>query len=187
LYPRLAINGFIGYVASDLKDLFAEQSFTAFIFPSATWNILNYGRIMNNVRTQDARFQTAALEYQQSVLSAGREVEDALVGFVQSQQQAAYLEKSVADAARLVELVVLQFQEGVVDFNRVFNAQANLVTLQDQLASTRGNIALNLIQVYKAMGGGWMHFCRGNGMPQSTEPAETPPAATAEEVLKPAP
>ena len=185
LYPRLAINGFIGYVANDLKDLFSENSFTAFVLPSAQWNILNYGRIVNNIRTQDARLQTAALQYQQTVLTAGREVEDALVAFVQSQQQAAYLEKSVADAARLVELVVLQFQEGIVDFNRVFNAQASLVTLQDQLASTRGNISLNLIRAYKAMGGGWQYFCQGNGMPNLAVVSETPPPAAAEEVPRP--
>ena len=81
LYPRLAVNGFLGYAASDLHDLFSSKSFLAFVIPSLQWNILNYGRIANNIRAQDARLETVALQYQQAVLSAGREVEDGLIAF----------------------------------------------------------------------------------------------------------
>jgi NodT family efflux transporter outer membrane factor (OMF) lipoprotein len=164
LYPRLALQGFIGYAATDFEKLFNSNSFIGLIIPSLQWNILNYGRIANNIRQQDARLQGAALQYQQTVLNAGREVEDALVGFMQSQEQAAKLEASVREADRSVELVVLQFQGGVTDFNRVFNAQSTLVAQQDQLAVARGNIDLNLIQVYRALGGGWQHFFRGHGL-----------------------
>ncbi|HWB00076.1 MAG TPA: TolC family protein [Pirellulales bacterium] len=161
-YPRLAINGFIGYAARDLSDLFESRSFLSFVIPTLQWNVLNYGRILNNVRIEDARLQGAVLEYQQTVLTAGREVEDALIGFVQSQQQAAKLAASVEESQRFVELVIMQFDAGVTDFNRVFNAQSTLVTLQDQLATSRGNIALNLIQAYRAMGGGWESFAAGS-------------------------
>jgi hypothetical protein len=99
------------------------------------------------------------------VLKAGGEVEDALVGFLKAQQQAALLEQSVRDAERSVELVLIQFKGGVVDFNRVYNTQSTLVTQQDQLAVARGEIALNLIRLYKALGGGWQHFFAGNGLP----------------------
>ena len=174
LYPRLALNGFIGYAADDLDNLFRPSSFTAVYFPTLQWNILNYGRIANRIRGQDARLQGAALQYQQTVLKAGAEVEDALVGFLQSQFQASSLERSVAESERFVQLVTIQFREGVTDFNRVFNAQSSLVTYQDQLATTRGNIALNLIQVYRSMGGGWVCFCEGRGMPH--EPQLNPPA-----------
>jgi outer membrane protein TolC len=158
----LAINGFIGYAARDLSDLFESRSFLSFVIPTLQWNVLNYGRILNNVRIEDARLQGAVLEYQQTVLTAGREVEDALIGFVQSQQQAAKLAASVEESQRFVELVIMQFDAGVTDFNRVFNAQSTLVTLQDQLATSRGNIALNLIQAYRAMGGGWESFAAGS-------------------------
>jgi NodT family efflux transporter outer membrane factor (OMF) lipoprotein len=185
LYPRLALNGFIGYAASDFKDLFNSKSFIGFIIPSLQWNILNYGRIASNIRVQDARLQGAAIQYQQTVLTAGREVEDALINFLQTQQQAAYLERSVEEADQAVELVVLQFKGGVTDFNRVFNTQSTLVTLQDQLAATRGNIALSMIQVYRAMGGGWQHFAAGRGMPQATSVEQALPAENAAEVLPP--
>lgn len=188
LYPRLALNGFLGYAAEDFKDLFASKSFLGFIVPTLQWNILNYGRIANNVRMQDARLQGAALQYQQTVLNAGREVEDALVGFLQTQQQAERLEASVREAERSVELVMLQFQGGVTDFNRVFNTQASLVTLQDQLASTRGNIALNLIQVYRALGGGWQRFVYNTESVAHAPPAEViPPRGPAAEEIAPPP
>ncbi len=175
LYPQLGVSGFIGYAASDLKNLFAANSATTFILPSFQWNILNYGRITNNVRVQDARFDRAVLQYQQAVLAAGREVEDALVGFIQSQQQAARLEESVREADRSVQLVIIQFEGGVTDFNRVYNTQGLLVTQQDQLASTRGNIALNLIQVFRALGGGWQYFAQGHADAAIIGREEIPP------------
>ena len=60
----------------------------------------------------------------------------------------------------------MQFEGGLVDFNRVFNTQTTLLNAQDQLATTRGNIDLQLIQVYKALGGGWVCFLDGCGMPR---------------------
>jgi NodT family efflux transporter outer membrane factor (OMF) lipoprotein len=165
LYPQLSINAFVGFVGNDFRELFESKSYTGLIFPSLTWKILNYGRITNNIKLQDAKLDEAVYQYQQSVLNAGREAEDALVGFLQAQQQAAQLENAVRDAQRSVELVTLQFEGGVTDFNRVFNTQTTLVNLQDQLAVTRGNIALNLIQLYKALGGSWLCFCDNEGFP----------------------
>ncbi len=154
-YPRFGVSGFIGYTADDIRLLLESKSFTAYVMPSFQWKILNYGRIVNNVRLQDARLEEKTCQYQQKVLGAGREVEDALVGFVQSQVQTRSLEKSTRAAENSVELVLAQYREGLVDFNRVFTTQSQLVAQHDQLATARGNIALNLIAVYRALGGGW--------------------------------
>jgi outer membrane protein TolC len=165
LYPRLAVNGFIGYAAQDFNGLFDARNLTAFILPTLQWKILNYGRVVNNIRVQDALFENAVLQYQQTVLRAGREVEDALVQFVQAQRQARYLQQSVAESRRALEIVQEQFKGGTADFNRVYTIQTQVVDQQDQLAAVQGNIALYLIQVYKALGGGWEYFCQGYGMP----------------------
>ena len=75
-YPQFGeISGFIGDAANDLQHLFGPQNFTGFVLPNLSWNILNYGRIANNVRVQDARFQRTVLEYQQVAAQRG-EVED---------------------------------------------------------------------------------------------------------------
>ena len=179
LYPRLGVSGFIGYVADDLSNLFSSNNFTGFILPTLQWNILNYGRIVNNVAAQDARLQATTLQYQQTVLTAGREVEDALVQFIQAQQQARHLEQAVTEAQRSVELVVKQFDGGITDFNRVYTTQSQLVTQQDQLASTRGSIVLYLIQAYRAMGGGWEFFLEGHGMPDLEGPTQAIPVPEA--------
>lgn len=190
LYPRFAFNGFVGVAADRLDDLFTPQSFLGLAAPMVSWNILNYGRITNNVRSQDAQFQATEFQYQQTVLTAQREVEDSLVGFVQTRQQAACLQQGTFETARSVELVVEQFQWGVTNFDRVYNVQSLLVQQQDQLAVTRGNIAANLIALYSALGGGWQHFAncpRGtpvarlatslSGPPVPEEiPADLPPA-----------
>jgi outer membrane protein TolC len=189
LYPRLSVNGFLGYVADDFQELIQPSSFTGFVIPQLSWNVLNYGRIANNIRAQDARLEGVALQYQQAVLNAGREVEDALVAFVQAQQQAVKLEEGVREAKRSVELVTIQFQGGTTDFNRVYDLQGALVGQQDQLASTRGTIALNLIDVYRALGGGWQYFVPGGGLPgamhYSAQPETLP--ETPEELQPPQP
>jgi NodT family efflux transporter outer membrane factor (OMF) lipoprotein len=160
-YPQIGVTGFIGYAAGDIRRLFAEKSLTGLILPTFSWRILNYGRILNNVRNQDARLQQDVFQYQQTVLRAGQEVEDALVAFLQYQLQARSLEESVKEAQDSVVLVQAQYQGGLVDFNRVFTTQSQLVTQQDQLALARGNIAASLIAVYRALGGGWQHFENG--------------------------
>jgi NodT family efflux transporter outer membrane factor (OMF) lipoprotein len=154
-YPRFGVTGFLGFTADDIRHLFAENSFTALILPSFQWKILNYGRIVNNVHGQEARLQEKLLQYQKAVLTASREVEDALTGFLQYQHQARNLAESAAEAEGAMELVQAQYAQGLVDFNRVLTAQTQLVSLRDGLAASRGNIAMSAIAAYRALGGGW--------------------------------
>jgi NodT family efflux transporter outer membrane factor (OMF) lipoprotein len=155
LYPSIFINGTIGYEAADLSKLFESNSFMGTITPNFKWNILNYGRILNNVRLQEVRTQELIAAYQNQVLTAGREVQTPLRGFLQSQQQTADLAQSVQAATAATQLGVQQYRTGTIDFNRVFNLETTQVQQQDQLAVAQGNVALNLINVYRALGGGW--------------------------------
>jgi NodT family efflux transporter outer membrane factor (OMF) lipoprotein len=177
-YPAIAINGTIGYQAEELAQLFESLSFTGTVGPSFQWKILNYGRILNNVRLQEARFQELVTTYQNTVLQAGEEVENGLVLFLKSQQRAKYLAESVDAAEKAVKVAIAQYKGGLVDFNRVALLQQNLVQQQDLLAQARGDIALGLIQVYRALGGGWQIRCGPTeGMPVASVAApETPQA-----------
>jgi len=170
LYPQIAVTGQIGVQASDLDELFTPRSVRAAIGPSITWNILNYGRLVNNIRVQDARFQELVASYQNTVLNASQEVEDGLAVFLRSQQIARHLAESVDATARAVKIVLVQYREGRVDFNRVVLVEQNLVQQQDQLAQAQGNIALGLIQVYRALGGGWQIRCGPEGVVESSPP-----------------
>ncbi len=155
LYPSFSIAGSIGYLADDGRELFESDSLTGIIRPGFSWNIFNYGRLKNNVRAQDARFQQLIVTYQNTVLNAYQEVEDALVGILRSQEQVGFLSQAVQATARSVDLAVVQYRDGVADYTRVLNTQTALVDQQDRLTSTRGNVVLSLVAMYKGLGGGW--------------------------------
>jgi NodT family efflux transporter outer membrane factor (OMF) lipoprotein len=155
LYPSFYINGTIGYEAQDLSKLFESQSFMGSIVPNFRWNILNYGRILNNVRLQQARTLELVASYQNTVLTAGRETQTALRGFQKARERAEDLDRAVAAAAAASQVGLEQYRAGTVPFNTVFNLETTQVQQQDELAIAEGNIALNLIEVYRAIGGGW--------------------------------
>jgi NodT family efflux transporter outer membrane factor (OMF) lipoprotein len=154
-YPHIAINGTWQYSAEFFKDLWKPTALNGNIGPTFTWNILNYGRILNNVRLQDAKFQELVATYQNTVLSAAQDVENGLVTFLQAQQRAKLQAASVKDAEEAVQIAVAQYKAGIVDFTRVTQLEQTLVTQQDTLAQAQGEIVTGLIQVYKALGGGW--------------------------------
>jgi len=178
-YPHIAINGTIGYAAENFKDLFQEPALTGSVGPSFTWNILNYGRLANNVRLQDARFQELVTTYQNTVLSAAQDVENGLVTFLRANEREKRQRKSVDDETEAVKVSLAQYKAGVIDLTRVTLLQQNLVGLEDTLAQAQGEIATGLIQVYRALGGGWeirLHGCDPN-LPAPTgapTPAKAP-------------
>ncbi len=160
LYPAFSLTGTFGFLSSDvgtssLSDMFQWKSRSAQAGPSFQWNIFNYGRITNNVRLQDARFQELLLTYQNAVLTAQQEVEDNLVAFLRAQERADFLAKSTAAAGNALDLAVKQYREGIKDFTTVLIAQQVLLNEQDNLAVTLGNISSSLVGIYRALGGGW--------------------------------
>lgn len=156
LYPAFTISGAIGLKASDFKGLFNTRSFEGFINPSFSWNVLNYGRIQNNVRVQDAEFQETLEQYKNTVLNAYAEVETALVAFVRSKQQVVYLSRAVAASKRAEGEVLTQYQDGTASYDRVIDAQRSLLDSEARLLVARANVLTNLISVYKGLAGGWV-------------------------------
>jgi outer membrane protein TolC len=154
-YPTIAINGIIGYDALNLFGLPHSNGFLGLVYPSINWKILNYGRIVNNVHYQRARLQELIATYQNKVLTAAREVQIPLRGFLRSQEQAEDLTRSVNAARAALEIGRDQYRVGTIPFNTVFNLETAQVSQQDQLAIARGAVALYLINVYRALGGGW--------------------------------
>ena len=160
LYPAFSLTGNFGFVSTDLgrnslSDMFRWSSRNIQAGPTFQWNILNYGQITNNVRVQDARFQELLIAYQNTVLAAQQEVEDNLIAFLKAQEQAGFLAVSATAAKGALDLAIQQYRQGVVDFTTVLVAQQSLLSVQDNLAATLGNIASNLVRVYQALGGGW--------------------------------
>jgi NodT family efflux transporter outer membrane factor (OMF) lipoprotein len=163
LYPAFSVTGTLGWQATQLNDLFKPASLNANVGPSFRWNLLNYGRIRNNVLFQDARFRELVAAYQAQVLEADVEVEDAIISFLKSQDRARSLGLAVDDSIVALQIVVGQYRLGVnfatVDFNRYAVIQQGLIQQQDLWAQSRGQIAQSLIDVYRALGGGWELRC----------------------------
>ncbi|MCX7427671.1 MAG: efflux transporter outer membrane subunit [Planctomycetia bacterium] len=172
LYPAFYISGDIFLDATRFSDLFESRSLAGNVGPSFQWNILHYGRLVNNIRVQDARFQQRVLEYQDTVLRANAEAEDALIAFLNYQRQVRWLKEGTLAAQKSLELVQTQYQGGTTDFNRVLTVQQTLTQQQDSLAVAQGGVSRSLVLLYAALGGGWE--IRDCG-PEPPLPAPGPP------------
>ena len=155
LFPSISIGTILGHQSISAFGLLKSSGGLAAIIPQVSWNVLNYGRIVNNVRYQDARTQELVATYQNTVLRAAQEVQTALRGFLRSQEQAEALARSASAAVAATAIEERLFQEIRADVNRLFTLANTRLQVQNQLAVAQGNIALNLIQVYRALGGGW--------------------------------
>lgn len=155
LYPHIAITGQLGYQAENLPDLFTSKSFAGSIGPGFRWDVLNYGRLRNAVLMENVRFRQAVLGYQEAVLRAAEEAEGAITAYLNEQVRVRKLAAATDSIAKAVQLAMLQYEQGLIDFQRVIDSQTGLVRQQDALAEARGKAAANLVQIFKALGGGW--------------------------------
>jgi NodT family efflux transporter outer membrane factor (OMF) lipoprotein len=163
LLPHIGINGTIGLAADRFSLMFNQQSLISSVGPSLTWNILNYGRLMANVRIQNVKYQQFVMAYQQTLLNANQDAENSIVAYLQSLDQAKFLTGSANDAVEVTDYYYGQFDIGYLPqgvtsltyYNQIFTAINFRVTQQDAAAQAEGNIALNLILLYRALGGGW--------------------------------
>ncbi len=181
LYPQFGVGGSIGTSVNtagdrDAGDLFTNDTFRYDLSGGFQWNIFNYGRLRSNVRLQDAGFQQLLEDYRQTVLQVQAEVENAIVAFLQSQGQLADLQSAADAAQRAVDISTLQYEDGLVTFNTVISTLVSLASQQDQLATAQGSVASNLVEIYRALGGGWE-------LRTSDDPVELIPEGTREEML----
>ena len=142
------------------------------------------------MRYQKARLQELIAAYQNKVLSAGREVQIPLRGFLRSREQTEDLARAVDAARAALQIGRDQFRVGTTPFNTVFNLETAQVQQQDNLVVAQGNIALNLINVYRALGGGWElrlqnENCGGGPSTNVPAPAQAPAAPGSEELPVP--
>jgi multidrug efflux system outer membrane protein len=153
LYPSISLLGSVGLSATSLNG--SSRAVNWALGPTLVWNVFDHGRLTNTVLLQDARFQQLYEQYQDAVLRAAREVDDAAIGFARTKEQIALLAQAEEAARRSLELATLQYREGLTDFQRVLDSQQVLFSQQEFLVNARGSLTQSLIALYKAMGGGW--------------------------------
>ena len=134
LYPAFRLTGTVGYAAESTGDLFKSDSFASIGTFGFMWKFLNYGRLQNRVRAQDARFQQAVTGYQLTVLAAAREVDDALAGYLGAREEVALKRDSVTAAERAVEIALSQYRDGITSYTTVLDTQRIQLLQQDALA-----------------------------------------------------
>ena len=124
--------------------------------PALQWNIFDYGRIENNVRVQDARLQQLIEAYQDSVLQAAREVDDAAYSIQKTAEQQVLVDAAVQASERALEIANTRYREGYADFQRVLDAQRAMFAQAERQLTTQGNHIAGVINLYKGLGGGWI-------------------------------
>ncbi len=155
LYPKLALDGTFAFAATDAGELFTSAAQTFSIGPVLSLPVFTGGKVRRAVRAEEAATRAALARYEQTVLTALGECEDALSRFARSGEQVAALRAAVAAADRTVALVTELYRSGLTDFQRVLDAQRQLSQYDDALAMAKGVRATSLVSVYKAFGGGW--------------------------------
>lgn len=157
LYPSLSLSGSIGLQSLTASDVF-DGSRTDRLGLSLRLPIFAGGALHQNLRAQYAVFDQAFATYEGTVLAAFEEVENALVGWTNEQRRREALILAVESARRARELSLVQYNAGLVDFQTVITADRQLISLEDSLAVSDGELTSNLIRLYKALGGGWSVF-----------------------------
>ncbi|HRJ71366.1 MAG TPA: TolC family protein [Terrimicrobiaceae bacterium] len=160
MLPAFSLNGTFGYSSNNingnsLAEIFNWQNSIVQSAGSLTMPVFNYGRLINKVRVQDANFQEAVLNYQNVVLTAQKEVEDGLSSFKYGKQSVVYLQSAVESARTSVTLSIDRYKAGQTDYTTVLNAEQQLLSVENSLVTTQGDVMLGLVAVYRAVGGGW--------------------------------
>jgi len=154
-FPQISLTGLFGQESAALSDLFAGPSRVWQFGPTITMPIFNAGRIRSNLRATEAREQQALIAYQQAIQQAFREVEDALVFHQKAREIRAQRELRVTAARQAVALGNLRYGEGLAGYLDVLDAERQLLSAETDLAATSRDQLTAVVQVYKALGGGW--------------------------------
>jgi len=155
LYPKLRLTGSIGLESIQSSTLFDSGSDTWGIGPAVSWPIFHAGAIRKNIAVQNELQQQYLAAWESSVLLAVKEVRDALVDYAQEQERYSSLEEAVEAAQVALEVAQDQYRNGLTDFNNVLDAQRSVLSFQEERAISEGIISINLVRIYKALGGGW--------------------------------
>jgi len=155
LFPTFSLPGVFTLESLETSDLLKSTSLAYGFGPSFQWRIFSAGAVLNNIRAEEARTRQALHNYEQVVLQAVEDVENAMASFAQEKDRFAALQRAVAAARESVELTKTLYKSGLTDFQNVLDMERSLALQEDNLASSEGQFITYLIQLYAALGGGW--------------------------------
>lgn len=168
LYPSIALTGLFGWESSELSDLLESPSRSWSIGANLLQPIFNSGQNRRRVEVAESQQRQALYGYERAVLLAFREVEDSLVGLRQAGLRRASEGERVAAERKVLELAELRYRGGVSAYLEVLDAQRELFDAELSETTARSDELVSLIQLYKALGGGWPQQAEASAM-QSAE------------------
>ena len=153
-FPRLSLAGFAGFTAGSFGDLgAASRAWSA--GPSLSWAAFDLGSVAARVDAADARSRAAAARYEQTVLTALEETENAFVAVSQSRQRLLHTLDQASAARRAAELARIRYRAGVIDFLVLLDAERSLLGAEDAVAASETAVNTSAVSLYQALGGGW--------------------------------
>ena len=155
LFPKFSLTGIAGLQSTESGNWMNWASKYWDAGPTVEWDLFQAGSIMANIRVQNTRQEEALNQYQQTVLAALQDTESALTAYAREQVRRESLSRSVAANRRALDLATHLYKSGLSDFLNVLNSESSLYTAQDTLVQSDQTVSLDLVQLYKALGGGW--------------------------------
>ena len=153
--PEFFMNGSLGYSSHDIKDMGKKGSMTWSIAPSMTWNIFSGGRTLQEERLQRAQLDESINQFNQIVLTAVQEVDNAMSAYKNSIKQIQACKQMLNHGKESFDLSLDLYKQGLTPFQNVLDAQRSLLTYENTLVKAKGNSLVCLVQMYQALGGGW--------------------------------
>lgn len=154
-FPSFFLNGSLGYSSQDLRDFTQKKSMTWSIAPSMKWTIFNGGERVNNIRLQRAQLDETINQFNNTVLTAVQEVENAMNAYKNSIKQIVACREMVNQGKEAFDLSLDLYKQGLSPFQNVLDAQRSLLTYENSLVKAKGYSLICLVQMYQALGGGW--------------------------------
>ena len=155
LFPRVRVTGFIGFLSGSASGFGNAASQAWSVAPSVSWPALDLGGAHQRLKAAEARNDASLAVYDQTVLAALEDLENALVGYRQQQAQLVSLTHQAAASRRAAELARIQYKEGGIDFLVLLDAERTLLAAEDSLTVAETGVNTNVVAIYKALGGGW--------------------------------
>jgi outer membrane protein, multidrug efflux system len=155
LYPRFTLGGLVGSQAADVGDLFQRDSEWRLVALGIDWSFLDVGRVRARIAAADADAEALLANYQQTVLLALEETENAMVRYARVRQEQSHLEQAAAASAAASRLARLRFDGGAADFLHVLDAERAQLEAEDRMVRGRTRAAVALVALYRALAGGW--------------------------------
>jgi multidrug efflux system outer membrane protein len=155
-FPQISLSAFAGGQSKRLLDIATAPARVYSVAPSAVQTIFNAGQVRSQVRFTEAQQRELLVNYQRTIYTALREISDSLVGADRTRAQREQQENLVKTLADTVRLSELRYRGGLDSFLQVLDAQRNLFSAELGLAQLRLQERLTVVQLYRALGGGWV-------------------------------